>query len=229
MGNCKYVKEFDFPSDKGFTASAGKQMVKGYARGGATKGAAKVGKVMGEFGKGELHSGSKKGPVVKNPKQAVAIALSEARKAGAKIPAAKAKGGSMEASEVVSSKVKASPKSQMSERKMERMRKYEGQVPKRQPLVAAPAPAAAMLPGRQMMKKGGKAQKYAEGGPTEKYDAKGAMADRIALLKQEARDAAEDARIEKMLAIKAKQPVLINPKTGSVMTVGKKKGGMACK
>lgn len=42
---------------------------------------AKVGKVMGEFKAGELHSGSKTGPVVKNPKQAVAIALSEGRKA----------------------------------------------------------------------------------------------------------------------------------------------------
>lgn len=60
----------------------------GLAKGG------KVRKVMGEFKKGKLHSGSKKGPVVKNPKQAVAIALSEARKAGAKIPK-KAEGGSM--------------------------------------------------------------------------------------------------------------------------------------
>jgi hypothetical protein len=56
-------------------------------------GMAKVEKVMGEYGKGELHSGSKKGPVVKNPKQAVAIALSEARDAGAKIPMKKAEGG----------------------------------------------------------------------------------------------------------------------------------------
>jgi hypothetical protein len=40
---------------------------------------AKISKVMGEFKAGELHSGSKSGPVVKNPKQAVAIALSEAR------------------------------------------------------------------------------------------------------------------------------------------------------
>jgi len=47
-------------------------------------GAYKVGKVMGEFGKGELHSGSKSGPVVSNPKQAVAIALSEARQAAKK-------------------------------------------------------------------------------------------------------------------------------------------------
>ena len=38
---------------------------------------AKVGKVMKEFKTGKLHTGSKKGPVVKNPKQAIAIALSE--------------------------------------------------------------------------------------------------------------------------------------------------------
>jgi hypothetical protein len=41
----------------------------------------KVKKVMKEYSKGELHSGSKKGPVVTNQKQAVAIALSEAKKA----------------------------------------------------------------------------------------------------------------------------------------------------
>jgi hypothetical protein len=40
----------------------------------------KVKKVMGEWKEGELHSGSEKGPVVKDRKQAVAIALSEARK-----------------------------------------------------------------------------------------------------------------------------------------------------
>lgn len=44
------------------------------------KGKEKIKKVMHEFKEGELHSGSKKGPVVSNPKQAVAIALSEARK-----------------------------------------------------------------------------------------------------------------------------------------------------
>lgn len=51
-----------------------------------TKGKKKIKKVMKEFKAGELHSGSPKGPVVSNPKQAVAIGLSEARKAGAKIP-----------------------------------------------------------------------------------------------------------------------------------------------
>ena len=37
----------------------------------------KIGKVMGEYKEGTLHSG-KGGPVVKNRKQAVAIAMSEA-------------------------------------------------------------------------------------------------------------------------------------------------------
>jgi hypothetical protein len=46
----------------------------------------KVHKVMKEFEEGKLHSGSKKGPVVSNKKQAIAIGLSEARKSGAKIP-----------------------------------------------------------------------------------------------------------------------------------------------
>ena len=35
---------------------------------------------MHEFGEGKLHSGSKKGPMVKNRQQAIAIALSEAGK-----------------------------------------------------------------------------------------------------------------------------------------------------
>jgi len=46
-----------------------------------TKSAKKVEKVMREFKGGKLHSGSKKGPVVKSRKQAIAIALSEAGKA----------------------------------------------------------------------------------------------------------------------------------------------------
>ena len=88
----KYVKDFEFPADRGFRG--GNQMTErtskavgaprmesmprvgkaqGYAKGG------KVAKVMREYKKGELHSG-KNGPVVKNPKQAMAIALSEARR-----------------------------------------------------------------------------------------------------------------------------------------------------
>ena len=41
----------------------------------------KIAKVMREFKHNELHSGSKKGPLVKNPKQAIAIAISESKKA----------------------------------------------------------------------------------------------------------------------------------------------------
>jgi hypothetical protein len=72
-------------------------LVAKYAKGGhVNKGSAKIAKVMGEFASGKLHSGSKKGPEVKNPKQAVAIAMSEARKAGAKKPVKKFAGGMME-------------------------------------------------------------------------------------------------------------------------------------
>lgn len=42
--------------------------------------AAKVALVMREGYAGHLHSGSKRGPIVTNPKQIVAIALSEARR-----------------------------------------------------------------------------------------------------------------------------------------------------
>jgi ribosomal protein L21E len=44
-----------------------------------TKAEAKISKVMREYKEGTLHSG-KGGPVVKKPKQAIAIALSEAGK-----------------------------------------------------------------------------------------------------------------------------------------------------
>lgn len=49
----------------------------------------KIHKVIKEFEEGKLHSGSKKGPQVKNLKQAVAISLSEARKKGLKVPSKK--------------------------------------------------------------------------------------------------------------------------------------------
>ncbi len=39
---------------------------------------AKIKKVMTEAKEGKLHSGSKKGPLVTNPKQKIAIAMSEA-------------------------------------------------------------------------------------------------------------------------------------------------------
>lgn len=53
---------------------------------GKKRGKKKIEKVMTEMKEGKLHSGSKKGPVVTNPKQGIAIALSEARKVGADIP-----------------------------------------------------------------------------------------------------------------------------------------------
>src|SRR5581483_4329981 len=53
----------------------------------------KMKKVMHEYKHGELKSGGKK--KVKNPKQAIAIGLSEARRSGAKIPK---KGASKKAS-----------------------------------------------------------------------------------------------------------------------------------
>ena len=40
----------------------------------------KITKVMSEFGDGELHSGSKKGPKVKSRKQALAIGYAESKK-----------------------------------------------------------------------------------------------------------------------------------------------------
>ncbi len=45
---------------------------------------------MHEYKEGELHSGSNKGPEVTSKKQAIAIALSEARKAGQAGPLSKA-------------------------------------------------------------------------------------------------------------------------------------------
>jgi hypothetical protein len=73
------------PVDEAYSAEDMERLERGYAKGG------KVAKVMREFGEGKLHSGSKKGPKVTNPKQAVAIALSEAGKSKPKM----AKGGKM--------------------------------------------------------------------------------------------------------------------------------------
>jgi len=50
----------------------------GYKKGGSLNARRKVAKVMHEWKAGRLHSGSKKGPIVKDQKQAIAIALSEA-------------------------------------------------------------------------------------------------------------------------------------------------------
>lgn len=60
---------------KGRTRPVSDKPSEAYKKGG------RVAKVMHEFGEGKLHSGSKKGPKVTNPKQAIAIALNEQRKA----------------------------------------------------------------------------------------------------------------------------------------------------
>lgn len=71
---------------RGVPVAPREPMIAPYKEGGAVpkKGAYKIPKVMHEFKAGELHSGSKSGPVVKSREQALAIALSEARKAGKK-------------------------------------------------------------------------------------------------------------------------------------------------
>lgn len=51
----------------------------------------KIAEVMHEFKEGELVSGGS-GKTVKNPKQAIAIALSEAREEGANIPGPRKRG-----------------------------------------------------------------------------------------------------------------------------------------
>ena len=45
-----------------------------------SRGNHKIEKVMGEYKRGTLHSGSPRGPKVKSRKQAVAIAMNSARK-----------------------------------------------------------------------------------------------------------------------------------------------------
>ena len=67
------------PTDAAFKQAAKTAKPTKLAEGGMTKKQiAKVGKVMGEFKDKGLHSG-KGGKVVTNPKQAIAIALSEAK------------------------------------------------------------------------------------------------------------------------------------------------------
>lgn len=92
-GNCvrslKY-SIFCLATDRYRDKSAGVNMRKKMAGKAKTK-KTKIEKVMHEFKEGTLKSGSKKGPKVKKRSQAVAIALSEARKAGAKIPKKKKK------------------------------------------------------------------------------------------------------------------------------------------
>lgn len=57
-------------------------MAKKYSK----KAESKIAHVMREGYAGKLHSGSKKGPIVSSPAQIKAIALSEARHKGLKVP-----------------------------------------------------------------------------------------------------------------------------------------------
>jgi hypothetical protein len=189
----------------GFKNTTRTQYSTGYAKGGSVKGAAKVGIVMHEFGKGKLHSGSKKGPEVSNPKQAIAIALSEGRKADAPYKkGGKVKGPVIERAKTVAMRTKDTPT--MNAQEMRTMQRYKAAMasrPNREPLVSpdidaikgalqsatrgAAPPVAAPPPmmGAPAMKKGGKVLKKEDGGAivadaesdaTAREQAEGAMA-----------------------------------------------------
>jgi hypothetical protein len=105
-----------------------------YAKGGSVKGAAKVAKVMGEFKKGELHSGSKSGPKVTNPKQATAIAMSEARNVMKKSNGgAVARGNRMSAEEAGEDKVIDRRRASMREPDYSKMKSYDAPGAKQKP------------------------------------------------------------------------------------------------
>ncbi len=72
----KAMKEMDKKKSKKTVIPKSKPLKKKFER--------KVGKVMEEFKEGKLHPGSHKAPATKNKKQAIAIALSEAKKAVSK-------------------------------------------------------------------------------------------------------------------------------------------------
>jgi len=73
-----YKKEAN--EDRQMIKSLGKKEKSAKKKMGKKRSDMKFDKVLTEFDKGTLHSGSKKGRKVKNPKQAVAIAYSEARR-----------------------------------------------------------------------------------------------------------------------------------------------------
>mgnify|MGYP003350184157 CR=1 FL=1 len=140
----------------------------------------KIKKVMEEYKEGELRSGSKKGPVVKNPKQAIAIALSEAKKSKPM-----KKGGEMKESktmmkkEVSFMKKKGAPKS-MVKHEMAEAGMEAGGVSKKLPSpkqmgnlgMKAGGLAAGHKSANGVAKRGltkGTMVKMAKGGSTKKY------------------------------------------------------------
>ena len=74
--------DYEVSTDKGMALVKNDEIIKMRKGGGVPKATEikrrKVAKVMREFKAGKLHSGSKKGPIVKDKDQAIAIALSEA-------------------------------------------------------------------------------------------------------------------------------------------------------
>lgn len=145
----------------------------GYAKGGA----AKVGKVMGEFASGKLHSGSKKGPEVTSKKQAVAIALSEARKAGAKIPVKKAGGGAMTEMDRRMGEEDVTRGFDTKPPVSRKIKNAKDAAPKREPMIVAKKTTVAVVPKNanpierllavkpgMPLKKGGKPAAYKMGG-----------------------------------------------------------------
>jgi hypothetical protein len=163
---------------KGFKDSTRTQYSMGgaaYAKGGSAKGAAKVAKVMGEFKRGELHSGSKEGPKVTKPAQAKAIAMSEARKAGMKAPMKKNEGGKVGKMPPLGETMK-SVRRLPPELTPAQMRALEDRFGEKK----RPSPADSVKSGNRIakeeaaearhlgvFKEGGKVRKYAEGGPVE--------------------------------------------------------------
>ena len=143
-----------------------------YAKGGMAKGAAKISKVMGEFKKGELHSGSKDGPKVTKPAQAKAIAMSEARKAGMKAPMKKNEGGKIGKMPPLGESVKSGNRmSKMTAAERLAMEARFGE--KKRPSPADSAKSANRISAQEaaearhlgVFNEGGKVRKYAEGGP----------------------------------------------------------------
>ena len=139
------------------------------AKGGNAKVGAKISKVMGEFKKGDLHSGSKDGPKVKSPKQAMAIALSEAGKG--KMPMKKNEGGKIGKMPPLGESVKSG--NRMSKMTAAEMREMEARFGNKR----RPSPGDSVKSGNRIakeeadearhlgvFKKGGKVRKYAEGG-----------------------------------------------------------------
>jgi len=145
------------------------------AKGGDAKVGVKIAKVMGEFKKGDLHSGSKEGPKVKSSKQAMAIALSEAGKGKGKMPMKKNEGGKIGKMPPIGESVKSG--NRMSKMTAAEMREMEARFGnKRRPSPADSVRSANRIAKEEdndsrslsVFKQGGKVRKYAEGGPVRK-------------------------------------------------------------